>query len=166
MSSRRIERLACGLVAIGAATALGGGCAGRTVEAGAGSGAGGAQLRPDASTGAGGRWAGGAGGQWAPADASAHDGGTEDAAADGGAPGDAATGPADWDAGPQNCSDVGKFPGQAKCCEANYCAGSCWNAADKCSCGGTLGGCIWPAVCCNGMCVGPCNPNCMGEYCK
>lgn len=164
MSSRRIERLACGLAAIGAAAALGGACAGRTVEAGAGSGAGAAQSRPDADSSPGGQGAGGAGGERAPADAG--HGGADGSSVDTGEPGDAATGPPDWDAGPQSCSDVGKFPGQAKCCEATYCAGSCWNAADKCSCGGTLGGCIWPTVCCNGMCVGPCNANCMGEYCK
>lgn len=166
MSSRRIERLACGLAAIGAAVALGGACAGRTVEAGAGSGAGGAQPRPDASTGAGGQWAGGVGGGRAPADASAQEAGTLDAATDAGAPGDATTGAADWDAGPQSCSDVGKFPGQAMCCQGAYCGGSCWTPAGNCGCGTMVGGCVWPAVCCNGLCVGPCNANCMGEYCK
>ncbi|MBI3201934.1 MAG: hypothetical protein HYZ29_10355 [Myxococcales bacterium] len=158
----RDERVRRGLAALAVAALSA--CGGRTVESGAGAAP--PQPQSDAGAGAAGQGAGGAGGGGSTADASGADGSVGDAAVDSTATEDATAGPPDWDAGPVSCSDVGKFPGQAMCCEQSYCAGKCWTATDKCSCGGTLGGCIWPAVCCGGMCVGPCSANCKGAYCK
>ena len=91
-------------------------------------------------------------------DATSGDAGSSDAPS-----AEAASSDPDWDAGPKSCADVGKFPGEAACCQGEYCSGHCWTPSGGCSCGATLGGCIWPAVCCAGLCVGPCNSNCGGE---
>jgi hypothetical protein len=170
MRSLRTELSSLALLLVGFAAPAG--CAGRTVEARTdsteapppGAGAPSAGATPGGGGGASGPDAGyvGSGG-------TTGEGGSGNASSDGGGdaqPADASPGPPDMDAGPQSCADVGKFPGQAMCCEGAYCAGSCWTSEDSCSCQGTLGGCIWPTVCCSGMCVGPCSPACKGAYCK
>lgn len=54
---------------------------------------------------------------------------------------------------PTSCADVGQGIWYDSCCEGKYCGG--WCILDvKCQCGTTIGGCLWPAVCCGGLCVG------------
>jgi hypothetical protein len=58
--------------------------------------------------------------------------------------------------GPTSCDDVGKYPGLATCCKGEYCAGYCNDDLGVgCACASVLGGCIWPAVCCGGVCTSP-----------
>ena len=49
-----------------------------------------------------------------------------------------------------SCTDVGRFPGNASCCEGAYCAGWCFT--DGCRCGDVFAGCRWPEVCCDNSC--------------
>jgi hypothetical protein len=54
------------------------------------------------------------------------------------------------DVAPTSCADIGQYPGEAACCDAAYCAGTC-NAAvydGKCYCNDVIGGCGWPTICC------------------
>jgi hypothetical protein len=60
---------------------------------------------------------------------------------------------------PKSCEDVGKLPGYNSCCLGKYCAGACMSGKE-CRCGTLIGGCIWPEVCCGGICVGVNNVAC------
>ena len=57
---------------------------------------------------------------------------------------------------------IGRYPGQAACCDASYCAGLCYPMTGRCTCNGnTSEGCVWPAICCSDP------PGCIGvEACN
>lgn len=113
----------------------------------------GAPATSDLDSGSAGGVAGGAGSSSPGVDAESGDGGGGGLVAlDGAAPTEGGVFGPMQDGGPQSCADIGKFPGKANCCGGAYCAGGC-NLND-CVCGTTIGGCIWPAVCCKGLCVG------------